>query len=289
MLASSKFVLGGALFNQMSTVKAAMLLATAGEIGIQAIDTAPSYGNSESVLGRNSVIKNWQVSTKLGNPNTRSLSKNEIVKSVDSSLSNLNIEQIHTLFLHSMQIDKLSDEVFSTLEYLRTAGKILFIGYSGDGKNLSAALDRHNFDSIMATLNILDLSNLSILQANTHKKIYLKRVLCSGVFRTNLRLNLIDYFFGESLERNNHNNYKFRFKKLLGRKKLFYDYAGLFMNFALSLNLPARYLVGSTDTAHIKTLVKLENDTQSWSSIELMEHKNTWEKFSEKYRWTPII
>ena len=77
--------------------------------GINFLDTAPAYGNSEEVVGK--AIKKWNkkiyLATKIENfsdiPNKSELRK-RIDLSIFNSLRNLNVEQIDLMQIHSMNI-----------------------------------------------------------------------------------------------------------------------------------------------------------------------------------------
>lgn len=285
----SRFVLGSAGFNRIDQSNVDRLICTANDLGIRSIDTAPSYGNSESIIGSSKIIRNWEVFTKLGNPGSKFMNRDEIIKSVDNSLYNLNIDCIHTLFIHSMSMNDVPDEMLAVVEELRTRGKILFTGYSGDGDDLRIALTKNRFDSIMSTLNVLDISNIKILKESRQKNIYLKRILCNGVFQFNPKLEFIDFFFGKHELNDIQNSYRFRFKKMFGHRKLFHNYAKLFLDYLFSLELPAKYLIGTVNTKHLHELIQLESDLKVWPADQLSDYHQNWEKYAEIFSWKPLV
>ena len=84
------------------------LISIAGEMGINLIDTAPAYGESEKKIGK-AISRNrnkWIVSTKVGEKyeNKRSyfdFSRTGVLNSVHQSLENLKTEAIDILLIHS--------------------------------------------------------------------------------------------------------------------------------------------------------------------------------------------
>ena len=75
------------------------------DTGVRLIDTAPSYFNSETVLGN--ILKTYEgnnkplISTKLGMPDPwNPKSKKDIYASVESSMEKLGVDHIDILFIH---------------------------------------------------------------------------------------------------------------------------------------------------------------------------------------------
>lgn len=257
----SNLILGGVGFAQLDRRTADRLLAFAYDIGISGIDTAPTYGDSEEIIGSSQRIKDWKISTKIGSPSGPRLSKKQIVQSLESSLRKLNRSNIHTCFIHSLPHANVDEVLIDTLTLLKTQGKIQFIGYSGDGKDLDLVLTEHKVDAVMATLNVLDLSNLEIIRNFGNQSVYLKRILGCGVFRIRPRLELIDLLErlseGTPLDTN---SYKFRFRKVVGFRSLIKDYPQFFFSFLLSLGLKSKYVIGTTDVRHLGQIRKIEEE-----------------------------
>ena len=75
------------------------------DTGVRLVDTAPSYFNSETVLGK--ILKSYEgankplISTKLGMPEPwNPKSKADIFASVEGSMEKLGIDHIDILFIH---------------------------------------------------------------------------------------------------------------------------------------------------------------------------------------------
>ena len=167
------------------------LISIAGEMGINLIDTAPAYGESEKKIGK-AISRNrnkWIVSTKVGEKyeNKRSyfdFSRTGVLNSVHQSLENLKTEAIDILLIHSneneLDIINNSDAVETLIE-IREKGLARNIGMSTKSpEGTLAALEFS--DIIMATLNLEDSSNIEAIR-KAHKKgcgILLKKVFSSG-------------------------------------------------------------------------------------------------------------
>ena len=166
-------------------------ISIAGEMGINLIDTAPAYGESEKKIGK-AISKNrnkWIISTKVGEKyeNKKSsfdFSKTGIWNSVHQSLENLKTEAIDILLIHSndneLDIINNSDAVETLIE-IKKEGLARNIGMSTKSpEGTSAALEFS--DIIMAPLNLEDSSNLEAIK-KAYKRgcgVLLKKIFASG-------------------------------------------------------------------------------------------------------------
>ncbi|MBI5447820.1 MAG: aldo/keto reductase [Gammaproteobacteria bacterium] len=127
--------------------------------GIDTLDTAIAYGDSEKRLGEAGVSA-WKVITKLPAmpENCRDLVgfiKNEVT----NSLNRLRISSIYGLLLHCPKqlLEKKGDLLYETLVNLKTEKWVNKIGisiYSPDELDKVCAL--YNFDIIQAPYNVID-------------------------------------------------------------------------------------------------------------------------------------
>ncbi|MBX3378891.1 MAG: aldo/keto reductase [Phycisphaeraceae bacterium] len=124
-----------------SDEEAAALLTAAEGLGINILDTAPAYGNSEARLGRllRSRPHPWFVITKAGESwdgakSTFDFSESAIEASIEQSLSRLAVPQLGCVLLHSDGITEKSENGFSgalrAMQRARAAGVIRTIGAS---------------------------------------------------------------------------------------------------------------------------------------------------------------
>lgn len=167
------------------------LLDSAIEHGINYLDTAPSYGESESRLGK--LLKpgcdHWVISTKVGEyfVNDQShydFSESATSTSVELSLKRLGREQLDLVFVHSNGDDQKiiqSSPVLECLAKLKEKGLIKAIGFSGKDATASClAMDL--VDVFMVTLNQSDVSQTSLLELceQRNKGVVIKKALSSG-------------------------------------------------------------------------------------------------------------
>ena len=144
---------------RVSTDEAGAIMARASELGIDTIDTAIAYGDSEAVLGR--ILKPHQnIITKLpGMPDTVSTVCEWVKEQVNRSLGRLGVEAVYGLLLHQPK-QLLGDdgpELFDALQLLKSEGRVAKIGVSIYApEELERLVDRFDLDLIQAPLNIVD-------------------------------------------------------------------------------------------------------------------------------------
>lgn len=167
------------------------LFAKAFDLGINLIDTAPAYGNSEERIGNllKNNRKNWILSSKAGeifsnNISTYNFSKKFIFESVKNSLKNLKTDYLDVLLIHSNGDDiKIINEesIFNTLDDLKQQGLIRASGMST--KTIEGGLQTiHNSDIAMITYNPLYTEELPVIEQayKLNKGIFIKKALFSG-------------------------------------------------------------------------------------------------------------
>ena len=161
-------MLGGASLINLSLSEVNRLLQTAADHGVRRVDTAPLYGDSQKLLG--SALKDYPsflVSSKVGRPNFSDFNPKGIRKSVESTLLDIGVSQLDTLFVHSLPENYLKSENLVALEEIRRAGLVDKIGFSGDNEDLHAASNLEIFSCLMFSLNPLDLGNFKFLNQNS--------------------------------------------------------------------------------------------------------------------------
>ncbi len=117
--------------------KVRSILRCAADHGIRILDTAAAYGDSETVIGTllkedPALKKHFQVVSKIP-PLPENSSPGEIRsligRSVDTSLRNLNLEQLYGILFHREQ----DARHLKFLKELAVQGKVLMSGFSVDG------------------------------------------------------------------------------------------------------------------------------------------------------------
>jgi aryl-alcohol dehydrogenase-like predicted oxidoreductase len=144
---------------QPSEADAKEILQMASAYGINTIDTAISYGESEERLGRIGV-PNWNIISKLLaiSAEPKNLYK-EVNGEVRRSLQRLGIDQMYGMLLHHPEqlLEKNGDDLFCALERLKKEGFVRKIGISiYDPESLEILLSRFNFDLVQAPLSPFD-------------------------------------------------------------------------------------------------------------------------------------
>lgn len=288
----SRLVLGGASFGKIAQRAVDELLNVAAECGIQRIDTAPGYPDSEKRIGK-FLARNheFQVNTKVGQPDPSQFNPPGIKSSVERSLRDLGIEQIETLFIHSLSAAYLTDENIGALIALKKQGKIARVGYSGDGEDLLAALRHKEFDDFMMTFNIIDQSNseaFSIVEGA--KNFYFKIPLAQAIWRSQrldrrlASLKMARKLWGKPPLPDSWLDYRMRFGKFKGHLES-KDYATEFLEFALFSEPASHYVViGTTSLQHIKNAVEVES--QYRDRDEISRYRALWMEL-QSGSWKP--
>ena len=145
-----------------SKKQALSILNFAQKKGIRTIDTAPSYGDSERVLGKLFEGEEWDITTKTLPFNSKSINEEQIeqLRSVfRESLVSLHKKSIYGLLVHSCNdlLKPGGEKIFREMERLREIGMVKKIGVSAyNGKQISAILGKFNIDLIQLPINIFD-------------------------------------------------------------------------------------------------------------------------------------
>ncbi len=139
------------------------------ERGVTLVDTARSYGRSESRIGRflGPVRDRVVLSTKVGYgvdgvPDWTSAC---IRLGIDRALGQLATDRIDIVHLHSCPVDILArGDVIAALHDARRAGKIRCAAYSGDNEALEWAAASDQFDSLQLSWNLCDQRAAAVIE-----------------------------------------------------------------------------------------------------------------------------
>lgn len=141
----------------LNEAKAILELARAG--GIDTLDTAMVYGDSEQRLGAIG-IEGWQVVSKLPPvPEGCEGIAQWVMRSVQNSLNRMKAEKLHALLLHRPQqlLEENGDQLYRALLLLKQDGLIEKIGVSIYAPSeLDELCRRYDFDLVQAPFNIMD-------------------------------------------------------------------------------------------------------------------------------------
>jgi aryl-alcohol dehydrogenase-like predicted oxidoreductase len=174
---------------KVSLTAATEILKCAYLAGINTLDTAIAYGNSEDCLGQIGV-RDWKVISKLPDiPHETNDIQHWVKESLQGSLRRLQISQLYGLLLHRPQqlLTDKGQELYNTLNLMKAEGLVNKIGisiYSPD--ELDLLFDRFSFDLVQAPFNIFDrsleqsgwLSRLKDVEVEVHvRSIFLQGLL----------------------------------------------------------------------------------------------------------------
>lgn len=163
---SSRTIFGAAAFSQVTQAEADRSLASLSEYGINHIDTAASYGDSELRLGPwlERHRQDFFLATKTGQ-RTYQAARDEFQR----SLERLRVDHVDLLQLHNL-VDPQEWEVamgpggaLEAAVEAREQGLTRFIGVTGHGVTVAAmhrgALERFDFDSVLLPYNYIMMQN----------------------------------------------------------------------------------------------------------------------------------
>lgn len=179
---------------QISREDGKRILDLAAESGIDTIDTAIAYGDSELRLGKIGV-RSWRIISKLPViPESCPDIQQWVTEAVCGSLQRLKIKKLNALLLHRPQqlFEKNGDSIYTILQSLKQDGVVDKIGVSiYDPSELDALCTRFQFDLVQAPFNILDrrlidsgwLVRLSDLDIELHvRSVFLQGLLLMSPF-----------------------------------------------------------------------------------------------------------
>lgn len=165
------------------------LLSLAKESGINLLDTAPAYGDSEERLGK--LVENrqdWVIATKTGEEFENGHSRYDFSgahtrASVERSLERLNTDYLDIVLIHSDGNDKkilASTDCVATLQQCKQEGLIRAIGMST--KTIEGGIQAASLlDIVMITVNLEQQDQAVLDFARDHGKgVLVKKGLSSG-------------------------------------------------------------------------------------------------------------
>lgn len=163
---SSRILFGAAALGSMSPERAASTLAQLAPMGINHIDTAASYGESEDRLKPFLATERskYFLATKTGDR-----SGVDARASLERSLERMGVDSVDLIQLHNLVEDDDWTEAFraggavEALHQARSEGLCRFIGVTGHGVRIPGmhlrSLNEFEFDSVLCPLNYSMMSN----------------------------------------------------------------------------------------------------------------------------------
>ncbi len=161
--------------------------------GINFLDTAACYGNTEELIGTTVSDRRdeYVLATKAGHAREdapgESWTAETIEHSIDRSLKRLNTEYVDLVQLHSCTLEVLRrGEAIEAVQKARDAGKTRFVGYSGDNEAAAWAVDSGVFDTLQTSYNLVEqharTKNLFELAESKGMGVIIKRPVANGVW-----------------------------------------------------------------------------------------------------------
>lgn len=168
-LSISRLGFGAAPIGFLQTPQAQVdkLVATLLDEGVNFFDTAAMYADAEDKLGialdgrRDDAVLLTKCGTKEGDLPGEAWSDQLITASIDQSLKRLKTDRLDIVLLHSCDLEVLQQgEAVDALIKAREAGKVSYLGYSGDNQAAAAAAAMDWVDAIEISVNICDQHNI---------------------------------------------------------------------------------------------------------------------------------
>src|SRR5262249_24313693 len=155
-------------YQRVSARTVSRLLDGALDAGLNVVDTAECYEDSEVLIGR-AIGKrsgDYHLFTKCGHTGGRARAGGRpaaLLKSIERSLQRLATEHVDLVQLHSCSLEVLrKGEVMGALERARERGLTRYIGYSGDGEAARFAVECGRFDTLQTSVSIADQEALEL-------------------------------------------------------------------------------------------------------------------------------
>lgn len=143
--------------------RAGRVLNMALDEGITFLDTAACYGISEELIGHTIAHRREEfvLATKAGHVvagyEGEEWTAKTVSDSIDRSLVRMKTDYIDLVQLHTCDVDVLErGEVIEALLEAQRAGKVRFIGYSGDNEPAEWAVQSGIFDTLQTSFNLVD-------------------------------------------------------------------------------------------------------------------------------------
>jgi len=149
-------------YRRVSGRTVARLLGSALDAGLNVIDTAECYEDSEVLIGRalGSRRRECSLFTKCGHARGEARADwrpAALLASIERSLRRLQTDCLDLIQLHSCSLAELRQgDVIAALERARERGWARYIGYSGDGEAARFAVECGRFDTLQTSVSVAD-------------------------------------------------------------------------------------------------------------------------------------
>jgi aryl-alcohol dehydrogenase-like predicted oxidoreductase len=180
-------------YESVSQATVTRLLNAALDAGLNVLDTAECYVDSEQLIGEAVGSRRREVFlfTKCGHP--RGFGAGDwrpasLLRSIERSLKRLRTDSLDLVQLHSCSEAELRrGDVIGALETARERGMTRYIGYSGDGAAARFAVESGRFDTLQISLSIADQEGIDGALPLARRRglgVIAKRPLANAAWRT---------------------------------------------------------------------------------------------------------
>ena len=162
------------------------------DIGINFLDTAACYGNSEELVGKtvSHRRREYTLASKCGHVaggyEGEDWTAQTVTDSIDRSLRLLQTDYVDLMQLHSCSVAVLEQgDVIGALLRARDAGKTRFVGYSGDNEAAMWAVESGIFNTLQTSFSLVDQKARNGLFAAAEAQgmgVIIKRPIGNGVW-----------------------------------------------------------------------------------------------------------
>lgn len=169
------------------------LLHDALDAGLNVIDTAECYPNSEELIGQAVAGRrnDFYLFTKCGhpdNPATGDWRPESLLRTIERSLKRLKTDRVDLVQLHSCsEADLRKGDVIAALEEAKKRGHTRYIGYSGDSSAARYAVECGRFDTLQTSVSIADQEAIDLtlpLARERNLGVIAKRPIANAAWRS---------------------------------------------------------------------------------------------------------
>lgn len=146
-------------YGRVTAQEANAILQRAQMCGMDTLDTAIAYGDSEAVLGQ-SGIGRWKIITKLpAVPEDCQDVAHWVRSQIQQSMARLRVTQLYGVLLHrpAQLLDRIGPALYAALQSIQSQGITRKVGVSVySPAELDVLFDTYAFELVQAPLNIMD-------------------------------------------------------------------------------------------------------------------------------------
>ncbi len=162
--------------------------------GVNVIDTAVMYRDSEWLIGeaighrRDEYVLISKCGRDADDIDAPAWTAGNVTQAVDRSLKIMGTDRLDVCLLHSCEMDDLKrGDAWNGLIECRDAGKVKFIGYSGDGEAAAYAAAMPELSVIQTSINLFDQNNIDMVLPQCVERdigVMVKRPIANAVWRS---------------------------------------------------------------------------------------------------------